>query len=344
MTPDPATRPRQVTIGGALAAIGGIVLVLGLWETLDATASAELRRQLAEQLDQPPASGLGLDLDGALRVVRVLITVLAVAGGLAVVFGIFCILGDRRARWGLLACGIVVFLGSPVAGAGLLGLGVTLGTIFVFSGPGRDWFAGRPIRTPPERPAPARREGPDDGLGGGASGPSRSASQAGRARGAGTPMVVPGPGATSTRTPVPARPRSVSEACVATWIGCLAGLLLSLMLLLVTGLFRDVVAEQLAREPQITQLGLTVDEALTGATVLAVVAVFWSVSAAALALGTWRGIPAAQTLLVVSSGITIAAGLFTLPLGLVNAGLAAFVVARLLRPDARAWAKKASNH
>lgn len=340
MTPDPATRPRQVTIGGSLAAVGGVILVLGLWDALDATASSELRRQLAEQLEQPPASGLGLGVDQALSLVRTLITVLAVAGGLATVFGVFSILGDTRARWGLLACGLVVFVGSPVTGVGLLGLGVTLGTIFVFSGPSRDWFAGRPIRTPPERPrreeAPGGQVQPPAGRPGA---PSRPAT-------GGTPLVVSPPTAAGATSPVATsavRPRSVSEACVATWIGCLVGLLLSLVLLLVSVLFRGAAAEQLAREPQLTQLGLTVDQALTGMTVLAGVAIFWSLSAAALALGAWRGIPAAQTLLVVSSGVTIAAGLFTLPLGLVNAGLAAFVLARLLRSDARAWAKKAPN-
>ncbi|QWC86175.1 hypothetical protein KLP28_05570 [Nocardioidaceae bacterium] len=340
MTPDVAQRPRPVLIGGVLAAFGGVLLLLGLWDALGATASAEVRRQLAEQLAEPPASGLGLDVDQAVTAMRVLIRVLAVVGGLSVVLAVFTVLGDRRARWGLLACAVIVFIGSPVAGVGLLGLGVTLGTILVFSGPGRDWFAGRPIRTPPERPGADTRgsaSGSSDRTG---TSPSVFTSPKG------SPLATPSPsiGAVRDRTAeATPRPRAVSEACVATWIGCLAGFLLSLVVVLGAVLFRDVAVEQLGDEPQLAQLGIGVDQALDGLTVLGGLALVWSIAAGGLAAGVWRGNEVAQILLVVSAGFTIVAGLLTLPLGLVNAGLAAFVLARLLRGDARAWAKDRPN-
>lgn len=337
MTPDRANRPRQVAIGAILAAFGGLLLVIGLYDTLGSTQSSEVRRQLEETLAEPPASGLGLEVDQALTLMRGLITVLAVAGGLSVVFGIFTFLGDRRSRWGLLACAVVVFVGSPLAMAGLLGLGVTLGTILVFSGPGRDWFAGRPIRdlsrsraggTPRTMSSPPGRSTSGDA----ASTPSATAA---------TSSAVTHPaqsrGAAEAGGDAGARPRAVTEACVATWIGSGVATLLCAALLAVTALAGDVLVERLAQEPELQTLGVDAETAVTGVVVLAVIGLVWSLAAALLALGAWRGSTVTAVLLAVSAGVTVLVGLLSLPLGLINAGLGAFALARLLRRDARAW-------
>ena len=74
---DSLPRPRQVTMAAWMAVGASVLVVLTVFDTVAGLHTLETRRTIEQFLAEPPGVDLGLDVDGAIAVVRVLAMVTA---------------------------------------------------------------------------------------------------------------------------------------------------------------------------------------------------------------------------------------------------------------------------
>lgn len=167
-----AERPRQVTMGGGLAIGGSVFLMLSIFETLGRVGSVDLRESVEETLAGNGAGGLGVTVDQAMTLIRGGLSVAAVCTAVTFVCGVFVLLRHSGARIALTVATVPIFLTSLFTGT-LVAIFLVAATFLLWSGPARDWFAGRPVRELPtgrserrdrdadqQAAAPAEREVP----------------------------------------------------------------------------------------------------------------------------------------------------------------------------------------
>ena len=138
-----------------------------------------MREQITEVISSPSGEGLGITLDQALtQHARGADDHRGVCRG-AAVLGIFVLQRHRAPGSALSILAVPILLTAPLAG-GIPGALVVVAILMLWSGPARDWYAGRPVR---EVQAPGRRDksskqGPGDrrcpGSRTGCTSPSRS--------------------------------------------------------------------------------------------------------------------------------------------------------------------------
>lgn len=138
-------RPRQVTTAAGLVIGGSLFLLVSVFDTVTRLRSVDTRESVTEVLDSPAGGGLGLSVAQALDLMRVGLTVAAVCAAVALVAGIFVLQKHRGARIALTVAAVPLLLTAPLTG-GLLGALVVAATAVIWSGPARDWYAGRPVR------------------------------------------------------------------------------------------------------------------------------------------------------------------------------------------------------
>jgi hypothetical protein len=155
---DRSARPRQLTMAGGFVIGGSIFLVLSVFDTFTNLHSVQMHDQIQKALSSPTGSGLGLSVGQALSLMRVGLMISAACAAAAAVLGVYVFQRNRAARVALTVLAVPILLTSPLTG-GLVGALVAAATLMLWSGPARDWFAGRPIRQP-EPPAPQSRPGP----------------------------------------------------------------------------------------------------------------------------------------------------------------------------------------
>lgn len=152
-------RPRQVTVA-AIAVIGGaLLLFFSGFDVLNNLQSVDQRERLAEALGSAP--GFGLTVDELIGWMHVATLVTGAAAAAAAVLGWFALQRHRGARIGLAAVGVVLLVCAPLSG-GVLAAFVVVAIATLWSGPARDWYAGRPIRATAGQPAPGRPAGDGD--------------------------------------------------------------------------------------------------------------------------------------------------------------------------------------
>lgn len=358
MTPSPtASRPPQVTLAGWLTVLSGTLLVTGMFERIGGLRSIENRAALEEclgggtgsssrcGLTGPLFAGLGLDVDGAVSLLQ---TILVVTGGLAAaaaVLGWFVLQRHKQARVALSVVAVPLFVAGFVS-SGFLSVIIAVSALLLWSGPARDWFAGRPVRQPALLLAPPDRRGqpfrpdapppaPDTRV----SAPHLPPVPPGVASDTPPPYAgfgAPRPGAGA---PVPAtgRPPALLAAAVITWItsaGVFLVLALGVFLVLSDPSSLDQIVEQ---EPLLA--GMSADELRTGVVLTGVLFAGWALAAATLALLVMLRVAWAHTVLVVSailSGLlscVMAVAIF--PVVTAVAGMVTTYL--LLRPEIRAW-------
>ncbi len=337
---EPLPRPRQVTMAGWMIMGGSVLVVATVFETVTSLNTLETREAVSQFLSEPPGEGLGLDVPGALLVLRTVSMVAAGCAAVAAVLGFHVLRRNRSARLGVTVVAIPLFFTGMVTG-GFLSSVVAASALLLWLEPSRNWFdgvpppkagerasAGEPPPTPqapvpPSPPAqpPATAPGPHPGFG--------------------TPTA---PSAVGTARPE-RRPAAVMWACVLTWV--LSGTAAVMMGLsaLVIALQPELVFEELRRQnPDLGEQGLT-DRAVQIATyVTAGVTVVWALAAVILAVFVLRRAGWARIALLASAGGAGAACLIA-SLGSVLMVLPAFGCAvtfsLLLRPEVRAWFARA---
>jgi hypothetical protein len=139
-------RPRQVTTGALMAAVGSVVLVLSLFDTLSRLRSADTRSEIDDVLSGGAGATLGLDTEQVVQILRVLSLASGAMAAAALVCSIFVFQRHRGARIGLTVASGLLVLTVPVAG--VMPLLIAVSVLLVWSRPARDWFDGR-------QPAPA---------------------------------------------------------------------------------------------------------------------------------------------------------------------------------------------
>src|ERR1700712_1912885 len=157
---DRSARPRQLTAAGGFVIGGSIFLVLSVFDTLTKLHSVQMHDQIQKALSSPTGSSLGFSVGQALTLMRVGLMIAAACAAAAAVLGVYVFQRNRAARVALTVLAVPILLTSPLTG-GLVGALVAAATLMLWSGPARDWFAGRPVRQP-DPPAPQSRPGPSE--------------------------------------------------------------------------------------------------------------------------------------------------------------------------------------
>jgi hypothetical protein len=351
-----AGRPPQVTMAGWVAMVGSGFLVLGLYDAIARLRSLDNLELVADRLKSPPYSGFGVSVEQWLQFSQ---TAFIVAGGCAAVAGIcgfFALQKSKGARAGLTAAAVPLFflgfIGGPFASAL-----VAVSAVLLWTGPSRDWFAGRPVRqiatsrpanppsggTPPP-PLPGRQEAPPAKMPPANMPPPVWPPAGGSAHAQVSSGAAPYSGFGSPRpaqavAPVTQRPAPLIAACVTTWVCAL--LVAGVMFLVALAVASDpsVMDEVLAQQPRIAELGFTADELRRGLFVFSGICVTWSVAASVLALLVMMRVRWARPLLIASavmSGLlSFASATAVFPIVTAVAGMVTAYL--LLRPEVSRW-------
>ncbi len=354
---DTSARPRQLTMAGCFVVGGSLLLLVSVFDSITNLNSVDTRDEVAKVLS---AGGVGFDLSvgQALSVMRAGLTVAAVCAAAAAVLGVFVLQRSRGARLALSIVAVPILLTAPLTG-GFVGALVAAATAVLWSGPARDWFAGRPVRQPveprkstsppappasgpAEPPAPAAPEISTRAY------PSPSGPQA--TRGFGEQPVDPRtapPGApvwatpaqpwAATDAPAGPVPVPVKVACILTWVFSGAVALMYAVLLVVLILARGDIVDLVKKSPAWEQSNLQPDMLVPVLWVGCLMFLGWSLGACVLAVFTWRRHNWARYLLVASAGAALVASTFAFPVGIAHQVAAAVTIGALFNGRARAW-------
>lgn len=334
-------RPRQVTLAAGMIMAGSALVVVSVFERLAGLHGLETQESIQGFLDAQPGTGLGLDVEGVLAIIRVVSMVAAGCAAAAGVLGYHVLRGNRGARLGVTLLAVPLFFSGLVAGGFLSSL-VAASAVMLWLEPSRDWFDGRPARTPAEhdRP-PAQPETPPAGP----PPPPRAAPRPQEgfgsvAPGSATSTVPPYAGVTIRVAPA-GRPDAVLWACLLTWIfsalAALAMTALALVVLASPDLFFDELRRQ---DPDLGRDAMSDAALATAIYVTAAVTLTWSAVAAVLAVLVFRQVGWARVALVVCAAgaaaicLLGALGSLVMVAPLLACGA---TVALLLRREVRAW-------
>ena len=246
--------------------MGGSVLVVAtVFETITSLNTLETREAVSQFLSEPPGEGLGLDVSGALLVLRTVSMVAAGCAAVAAVLGFHVLRRNRSARLGVTVVAIPLFFTGMVTG-GFLSSVVAASALLLWLEPARNWFDGVPAkrvfgasrrRLAAAHASVSRATALTSAL------PEQAPATAPRSQqGFGTAAA---PSAVESGRPE-RRPAAVMWACVLTWV--LSGTAAVMMALsaLVIALQPDLVFEELRRQnPELGDQGLT-DRAVQVAT------------------------------------------------------------------------------
>ncbi len=365
-------------MAGGFVIGGSIFLVLTVFDALASLDSVDRREQLAELLSSPPLDGLGLTLADLLAGMRVGLPITAVCAAAAAVLGVFVLQRHRGARLALTVLSVPLLLSTFLTlTGGFLGALVVAATLMLWSGPARDWFAGRPIRDlePPareSRPGPwettmpsarDRNQGQDP-----PSGPPPADQNDNPPEDRDVPAASELTTAGSSTAPVPtagfgerlppvaetqpatwgpqtyaevargtAVPVTVKVACFLTWGFSGLVALLYLVVLFVLVLAQDRMVDLVVKSPEWQRANLDQDVLVPALWVGVLLFLGWALGACLLAWFAWRRHSWARWLLAVSAGATVLLGFFAFPVGVLHQLAAALAIAGLFSGAARAW-------
>ena len=350
-----SARPRQLTMAGCFVVGGSLLLLVSVFDSVANLNSVDTRDEVAQVLS---AGGAGFDLSvgQALTVMRAGLTVAGVCAAAAAVLGVFVLQRSTGARLALTIVAVPILLTAPLTG-GLMGALVAASTAVLWSGPARDWFAGRPVRqpvAPAKSPPPPPVAGPADPPAPVApeiTARADPSTQPPATRGFGeTPVdprsVQPGApvwAATRTNQPWAATaaagpvPVPVKVACFATWVFSGAVALMYAVLLVALVVARGDVVDLVKKSPAWEQGNLQEDMLLPVLWVGCLMFLGWSLGACVLAVFTWRRQNWARYLLVASAGAALVASTFAFPVGIAHQIAAAATIGTLFSAAARAW-------
>ena len=362
-------RPYQVTVSGGIGIAGCLLVLAGLFDTMAQSRSVEAREAVADYLSKPPGNSLGLSAGQVIDLWRGTVLVAAGLTATAFVLAIFLFKRHNGARIGFTVVTALLLLAMPALG--LLPVLLAIAAVGLWSGPSRDWFAGRApqpasakpghstLQTP-ERPPEvssqvlSQEQPPPSPYPYGSPPPSgqppvqqpvqQPAEQPGQPQ---QPMPAPYPYAApypQHQPPSPdRRPAAVTWAAWLTWVSstlaALSMVAIVVVLLAAESDFRDELNQQFDSDPQLRDLGVTVDQVITGMWVGAFVILFWCIAAIVLAVFAYRRKSWARIVLVVSA---VASAGFSLVAVLAFAPILTFItsaatVVLLFTPKANAW-------
>jgi hypothetical protein len=304
-------RPRQVTLAGWLIVVGSVLVVLSAFERMSALHSLETQEAISDFLSQPPGDGLGLSVDGAQSLLRVLSLVGGGAAAAAAILGYQVLSRSRSARVALTVLVLPLFVGG-MAVFGFVAALVVVSVVMLWLQPAKDWFDG----VTPAPPAPTAPTA--------------------------LPAIAPAP--PPVAPPSVVRPSSVTAACIVTWVTCGLAICVMGLTVLVLWVAPDLVFDEVRRQdPDFDQGGLTEGEIRRTAFIGCAIAGVWCGAAIGLAVAAFQGLRWGWVALLAS---TVAAGVASslLMLGsmvlVVPLAAAAVTAGLLIRPESRAWCRR----
>lgn len=319
MSDPTAGRPRQVTLAGWLLMAGSALAVLLVADRLAGLHSLESRQAVEQFLSREPGSGLGLDVDGALSLIRTAAMVTAGCATAAGILGYQVLRRSRSARLAVSVLAVPIFLTGMVTG-GFVTSVIAASAAILWLQPARAWFDGTTPPPPRERPAPA------------AVAPTTVAPP--------VPTPYGRPAWQEGTAPAPAgrRPGAVVWACVLTWAATGLSLLGVAASGVVLAVRTDMMLEEAHRQsPDLADQGVT-DEMLVVATYALIGGIaLWCVAAAVVAWFVLRGAAWARVALLISAAAASAACLLGAAMGavvlLLPLGASIAAIALLLRSE-----------
>lgn len=372
---DKSGRPHQVGMGAWMVIAAGALHVVGSFDDMRGLRSLETKERVDEAIDAMADSGLALARDQLLDVMHVGVLVSAAAATAAVVMGIQALKRDRIAPRVLIGLSLLVVVGSVMFDP-LMGMFVAAGTVLLWSGPARDWFAGRPIRAsrmelamnsagsqpsgqdsaPPARPEPTQPPAQQPPTQQGDQPPAQQPAQQPPAYGQGappygqpphpygqTPQAVAGqpPGGVAR----PGAPATVKVACLVTILlsaltALAAAATMVMLLVMPRDEIRQAVDDALSVDPQLqeaVQGSIDLSDLIAMVGVALGVIVIWAAIATMLAILTWRRHNWARALLITSAVVAAIFSALALPATVLHVVATIGVVVLLVVPATNAW-------
>src|SRR4051794_7778302 len=360
MSESGSARPRQLTLAGWFVVVASVMLVITVYSTIAGLNSVDTRDRVSEWLSTPTGEGLGLTVTDALSGLRVALMVTGLCAAASAVLGVFVLQRHRGARMALSVVVVPILVANlmtaPLTG-GLLGALIAAATVVLWTGPARDWFAGRPVRQPavserrepPQVPAtpPAPTEPPATSVDLSTQQPSRvpAATPGFGERPAHQSALPPEQWAAPTGPPIGwqepaptfAVPGFVKAACVLTWAFSGLVAMVYVVMLFVLVVAKDEIVDYVTGLPEWQQSNIQPDLLMPVLWLGSLMFLAWSVGALVLAWFTWRRHNWARYLLAASAGAAFLAGLFAFPVSLLHLLACAVTIAGLFTARARAW-------
>jgi hypothetical protein len=330
-------RPSHTSLAAALVIGGSVGVVVGIAEQLSGLHSLETREAVASFLSEPPGDGLGLDVPGALALLRVALMVVAGCATAAAVLGFHALRGSRRARLGLSLLAAPIFVGGLATGGFLTSL-VAAASLLLWVGPSGAWFRGEPT-APPRSQAGTDREqrGSTGGTDPFAAAPPRPEHE--DQPPAAAPPEPFSRGQDIGPQPPARRPDALVWACVLTWACCAITIVVLVVSAVLISTNPDLVLDQLRAQGRQVAVD-DVDLLRVTTYVVAAVAGLWSLGAIVIAGLAYRGAGWARLALVVSASgaalLCLLASLSSL-LALLPGVVCLSAVLLLNRAEVRAW-------
>jgi len=338
-------RPGQVTLAGWMVMIGSAIVVLTCFDQVSGFQTVDRREAIAKFVSEPPGDGLGLDVDGAIVLLRVLAMVTAGLATTALILGWHILQRHRQSRLALTVVAVPLFFTGIVTGGFFSSL-VAASALMLWSAPARDWFDGvvpAPSRLPVRHPSGAVEPGTPEARS------TLDSSTPAPPRETPTPMPdqppvgAPYAGLAPPPPLVRSRPDSVLWACVLTWaFSGVTAVFLVASLVLVPLRRDELLADVHKQNPDIANSGVSDDLLLWMAGGLVFVMVLWALGAMTLGWLVWVGHDWARIALVCSAAvagvlslITVFVLVITLPL-MMACGVS---LRMLLSPSAVNWCR-----
>ncbi|RYB92203.1 hypothetical protein EUA06_04295 [Nocardioides glacieisoli] len=337
-------RPPQVTLASGIVMFASILVLLTAWESVSALGSLETQDAIRTALAEAPFTSLGLDVQSATGVLRVVMMVAAASACATAILGWYVRKPDRSARLALTIFAVPVFLSGMTVG-GLAGSFVAAGAAMLWLAPGREWFATGRWTPPAPRPEPSVRESalrrtPPPASPPPPQGPAGQLPPPPSGSAYGSPPSPPPSWQQAQHQQLHARPAAMVAAFVITVVMAGGLLTMSLLWVAVAGLSPDFLRSVLEEQPELVDQGLTFDQVRDTVLAFAGAFIVWCVVALVLAgFAMARRDWARRGLMVIAAFSAVGCMFFVLESPLVvfpaMAGVATVICLR--RVEVRRW-------
>lgn len=342
-------RPPQVTLASGIVMFASVLVLLTAWERVTGLGSLETQDAIRTALAEPPFSSLGLDVQSATGVLRVVMMVAAASACATAILGWYVRKPDRSARLALSIFAVPVFVSGMTVG-GLAGSFVAAGAAMLWLTPGREWFATGRWTPPSPRPESSVRDAALRRT------PPPAAPPQQRPTGQ---LPPPPPSGSAYGTPPPhapypspysswqheqhqlhARPGAVVAAFVITVVMAGGLLAMSLLWVAIAGLSPELLRSVLEEQPELVDQGLSFDQVRDTVLAFAGAFIVWCVVALVLAGFAMARRDWARRGLTVIAGLSAVGCMFFVlqtPLVVFPAMAAVATVVCLRRVEVRRW-------
>lgn len=374
-------RPQQVSFGAGTVIAAGAIHVLSSFDEMRGLRTVDSKDRIREIIESAGNSGLTLTSGEVLDLMHIGVLVSAAAAAGAVVMGIYALRRHRGAPITLAGLSILVLLGSVFTDP-VMGMVLAAGTAMLWTGPARDWFAGRAVR--PSRTQAAlgqglRNERSPDPMSGGQAGGQSGSGQGGHGSDRGEPQPPAAPGQvpsggpsggpvpweqrpagqyyypSSDRRPwqpaqgwgpagpgVPA-PAIVKAAALITIVASALVAMLFALCLVLLAVAREPILNEVRKNADFRELDLNESQLVAVAAAASVVLLVWSLIAIGLAVLTWRGHNWARIVLILSTVVMVLLCLLGIPVTLPLLLAGLAVLMALVAPPARGYFRRSGR-